>query len=48
MALEAAFVGHAAAPLCRRIPSMDIFHILLAVALVSSLIYIYKQARDRD
>jgi len=27
---------------------MDIFHVLLAVALVSSLIYIYIQARDKD
>ena len=27
---------------------MDIFHIILATGLVSSLIYIYKQERDKD
>jgi hypothetical protein len=32
----------------RRVLPMDIFHVLLAVGLVSSLIYIYKQARDKD
>lgn len=32
----------------RRVLPMDIFHVLLAVGLVSSLVYIYKQARDKD
>jgi hypothetical protein len=32
----------------RRVRPMDIFHIILAVGLLSSLIYIYRQARDKD
>ena len=32
----------------RRVAPMDIFHIILAVGLVSCLIYIYKQARDKN